>query len=76
MVRNLRSLGDWRILVGSLKRWPYFAARGFKTYIKHVVKATSLMFKKQKRLATSKAIPVNPAIVTQAHVDLNGKSRS
>jgi abequosyltransferase len=74
MVVNLRSIGDWRVLIGSLKRWPIFAARGFKTYIKNVVKGTSLLFTKQKRLGGSKELPVKPTIASHGHVGFDDKS--
>jgi abequosyltransferase len=44
ILRNLRSSNSWRILFGSLKRWPMFTTRGFIHYIRDIAIATWLFF--------------------------------
>ena len=44
ILQNLRTNNSWRILFGSLKRWPIFATRGFIYYIRGIVIATWLFF--------------------------------
>lgn len=44
ILQNLRTHTSWRILLGSLKRWPFFATRGFIYYIRGIVIATWLFF--------------------------------
>ena len=44
ILQNLRTNNSWRILFGSLKRWPIFATRGFIHYIRGIVIATWLFF--------------------------------
>jgi abequosyltransferase len=44
ILQNLRTNTSWRILFGSLKRWPIFATRGFIYYIRGIVIATWLFF--------------------------------
>jgi hypothetical protein len=68
MIENLRSTGDWRILIGSLRRWPYFSARGLKAYFKNVLAATALIFAKKDRRTVQKKVSMNHA------VDVNSKS--
>ena len=46
ILQNLRTHTSWRILLGSLKRWPLFATRGFIYYIRGIVIATWLFFAK------------------------------
>jgi len=46
ILQNLRTNNSWRILFGSLKRWPIFATRGFIYYIRGIVIATWLFFAK------------------------------
>ncbi len=49
ILRNLRSSTSWRILFGSLKRWPIFATRGFIHYVKGIAIATWLFLVKHGR---------------------------
>ena len=49
ILRNLRSSNSWRVLLGSLKRWPIFATRGFIHYIRDIAIATWLFFVKTGR---------------------------
>jgi len=44
ILQNLRTDTSWRILFGSLKRWPIFATRGFIHYVRGIVVATWLFF--------------------------------
>jgi abequosyltransferase len=46
ILQNLRTNNSWRILFGSLRRWPIFATRGFIHYIRGIVIATWLFFAK------------------------------
>jgi abequosyltransferase len=49
ILRNLRSGNSWRVLFGSLKRWPIFATRGFIHYIRGIAIATWLFFARNGR---------------------------
>jgi abequosyltransferase len=44
ILQNLRTSTSWRILFGSLRRWPMFATRGFIYYVRGIVIATWLFF--------------------------------
>ncbi|HET6540206.1 MAG TPA: glycosyltransferase family 2 protein [Chryseolinea sp.] len=44
ILQNLKTDTSWRILFGSLKRWPIFATRGFIHYVRGIVVATWLFF--------------------------------
>jgi len=37
MLRNLKSLSMWRVMVGGIRRWPLFATRGLAYYIRGLV---------------------------------------
>ena len=49
ILRNLRTSNSWRILFGSLRRWPMFATRGFIYYVRGIVIATWLFFVRNGR---------------------------
>ncbi len=49
ILRNLRSNNSWRILFGGLRRWPIFATRGFISYVRDIVIATTLLFRSNGR---------------------------
>jgi abequosyltransferase len=44
ILQNLRTSTSWRILFGSLRRWPIFATRGFIYYVRGIVIATWIFF--------------------------------
>ena len=67
MIENLRRTGDWRILLGSLRRWPYFSVKGLKAYFKNVLHATTLIFAKKERRLLQKKVTMDHAI------DIHGK---
>jgi abequosyltransferase len=46
ILQNLRTNNGWRVLLGSFRRWPIFATRGFIHYVRGIVIATWLFFAK------------------------------
>jgi hypothetical protein len=49
ILRNLRTINNWAILYGAVRRWPIFAARGFIYYVRDIMIATLLFFKINRR---------------------------